>query len=563
MRALVVTFSIFLFNFCVGQTGSNQPFTWPFRNIETPPALISFSNKLEINNKGGHLQGVQVIQNNRGKYALLTGSSNTCSYYVVVKLGDKNEVISVNKLMDYPFKHAGGFQVFQNYMAVGIEDNHAKDKSRVCIYDISDPEKPPVIPIATIERTGEAFRSTAGCVGITEYKNKALVMVGDWDTRHIDFYECDFDEIGDKQFELIHSIDTEAVSKESWIDKNWWPYQNINSFSFNDTLYFIGLGQNSQFENVADLYHLREDSLGSFSMVKTASTIFYGEEETSFKAGAGIEWGEDKKLRVVSCGYNIEGISYLNFFEGREEEILVLPGHAHNDYEHDRPLFEALGCHFKSIEADVFSVGDSLFVAHDFDQIKPGRTLRQLYLDPLKHRIQQNNGSVYGNGEELILLIDIKDDGLKTYQLLHKILEEYKTCLTIFEDGIKKQGALQIVISGNRPADYMQSQNVRYAGYDGRLENLESEFSPSFMPLVSDNWKKHFSWEGNGKMPEEERLRLRELAEKAEHKGYLLRFWGTPVQTPEQNVWKELKDAGVGLIGTDDIKGLKVFLTQR
>ncbi len=84
--------------------------------------------------------------------------------------------------------------------------------------------------------------------------------------------------------------------------------------------------------------------------------------------------------------------------------------HSHNDYEHEHPLFDALGCNFKSIEADVYSVGDSLFVAHDFDKIKPGHTLRTLYLEPLKKQIQKNNGSVYGNGEEVILFIDIKDN---------------------------------------------------------------------------------------------------------------------------------------------------------
>ena len=76
--------------------------------------------------------------------------------------------------------------------------------------------------------------------------------------------------------------------------------------------------------------------------------------------------------------------------------------HSHNDYEHQNPLFDALSYNFKSIEADVYAVGDSLFVAHDFDEIKPGLTLRKLYLEPLKNELSKNNGSVYGDGEELI-----------------------------------------------------------------------------------------------------------------------------------------------------------------
>ena len=59
------------------------------------------------------------------------------------------------------------------------------------------------------------------------------------------------------------------------------------------------------------------------------------------------------------------------------------PAHAHNDYLHERPLYEALENSFRSIEADVFSRGDSLYVAHNRSDIRPGKTLRALYLDPL------------------------------------------------------------------------------------------------------------------------------------------------------------------------------------
>lgn len=241
--------------------------------------------------------------------------------------------------------------------------------------------------------------------------------------------------------------------------------------------------------------------------------------------------------------------------------VPLLNGHAHNDYEHDRPLFDALQYRFKSIEADVYSIGDSLFVAHDFDQIEPGRTLRQLYLEPLKKEISKNGGSVYGNGEEVILFIDIKDDGLKTYRLLHQILEDFQSNVSVFKGGKKEEGALLVVVSGNRPFDLMKSQEIRYAAFDGRLENLNSEISPLLMPVVSDNWSKYFTWNGIGKIPTEERELLHEYAEKARNKGYLLRFWGTPSQTPGQRtaVWKELKAAEVGLIGVDHLESFYLF----
>lgn len=245
-----------------------------------------------------------------------------------------------------------------------------------------------------------------------------------------------------------------------------------------------------------------------------------------------------------------------------QDQIKVLPAHSHNDYEHNRPLFDALDCKFKSFEADIYSAGDSLFVAHDFEKIKPGRTLCRLYLEPLKNEIIKNNGSVYGNGEEVILFIDIKDDGLKTYRLLHEILSKYKSDLTFFENGLKKQGKILVVVSGNRPLEFMQSQTIRFAGYDGRLSDIDSGISPDFMPVVSDNWNNFFTWDGTGKISEKEKIKLKSFAEKAKNNGYLLRFWATPNQTAEQRtaIWNELKSAGVGLIGADELKELQYFL---
>jgi hypothetical protein len=242
-----------------------------------------------------------------------------------------------------------------------------------------------------------------------------------------------------------------------------------------------------------------------------------------------------------------------------------IPAHAHNDYNHRRPLLDALDCKFKSIEADVFSVGDSLFVAHDFDKIKPGRTLRELYLNPLKDIVAKNNGSVYGDSEELILLVDIKNDGLTTYKLLHQILEGYKEILTSYHSGTKKPGAVTVIVSGNRPKEYMLKQENRYAGYDGRIPDLESGMDASFMPLVSDNWNKYFKWKGKGEMPVAEKDKLHQFAKMARQNGYLLRFWANPDRPgPERiAVWNELKNAHVNLIGTDDLKGLQsMFLKQ-
>src|SRR5438552_6105912 len=87
--------------------------------------------------------------------------------------------------------------------------------------------------------------------------------------------------------------------------------------------------------------------------------------------------------------------------------VPLIHTHAHNDYEHKRPLFDALDHGFCSVEADIFLVEGQLLVAHNRSQTKPERTLQSLYLDPLRARVKKNAGRVYPAGPEVTLLIDI------------------------------------------------------------------------------------------------------------------------------------------------------------
>src|SRR5512138_1200419 len=78
--------------------------------------------------------------------------------------------------------------------------------------------------------------------------------------------------------------------------------------------------------------------------------------------------------------------------------------HAHNDYEHARPLLDALEHGFCSVEADVWLIDGQLLVAHDLKDVKPERTLQALYLDPLRARVARNAGKVFRDGPPCTLL---------------------------------------------------------------------------------------------------------------------------------------------------------------
>jgi len=231
--------------------------------------------------------------------------------------------------------------------------------------------------------------------------------------------------------------------------------------------------------------------------------------------------------------------------------------HAHNDYEHKRPLFDALECGFCSVEADIWLVDGKLLVAHDRNQVKPERTLQSLYLDPLRERARRNGGRVYLSGPEVILLVDVKSDAEPTYSALREVLKEYSDLLTVFRSGSTATNAVTVIISGNRDRNRMEKETVRYAALDGRLEDLESNASSHFIPLVSESWSKLFKWRGAGAMPKEEKEELAQTVMKSHAQGRRIRFWATPDRA---EVWKELLDAGVDLLNADDLAGLQKFL---
>lgn len=249
----------------------------------------------------------------------------------------------------------------------------------------------------------------------------------------------------------------------------------------------------------------------------------------------------------------------------------LLKAHAHNDYKHDRPLYDALDHGFASVEADIHLVDGRLYVAHDSDEIKPNRTLRSLYLEPLKRRIIQNavlgtpyGGRVYPNGPQFTLFIDIKTEAVATYKVLSEMLAEYESIFTTFDSNGRTDKAVIAIVSGNRPRELMKSQPIRYAGYDGRLVDLKSDDPATLIPVISDNWTKHFSFNGAGSMPDEERQKLKEIVETAHQKGQRIRFWATPDKPSpaRQTLWRELLSNGVDLLNTDDLRGLQQFLLQ-
>jgi hypothetical protein len=236
-------------------------------------------------------------------------------------------------------------------------------------------------------------------------------------------------------------------------------------------------------------------------------------------------------------------------------------GHAHNDYEHGDPLFDALDAGLTSVEVDVWAVDGELLVAHTRDEVDPTRTLASLYLDPLAQRFGARPGRT--STPEVQLLVDIKSDPSRTLPLLRAQLADHAEMLTRYQGCAARPGPVEVVVSGGgvRPTA-PTSGAVAYFGYD-----LQPERTPdprpreSITPMVSARWETYFTWDGDGRMPGAERARLEAMVRAAHDAGSAVRFYDTPDArgAARDALWRELVAAGVDYISTDDLAGFATF----
>ncbi len=248
--------------------------------------------------------------------------------------------------------------------------------------------------------------------------------------------------------------------------------------------------------------------------------------------------------------------------------------HAHNDYEHDRPLLDALDQGFTSVEADVYVAplpagtpgaltGETgLYVAHDPHEIRPENTLAALYLEPLKARAAENGGCILKDCAPFHILIDAKTEGETTYAAIEAELAKYDALFTKYENGGMRPGAVTATLSGNRPLATMKAAMSRYTFYDGRFSDLDSAEPITLIPLISDSWTTHFGWDGNGPMPASQKTKLIDAIGKSHAKGRRVRLYNVPdaAGNARENIWKELLAADQDQINTDDLAGLRAFL---
>jgi glycerophosphoryl diester phosphodiesterase len=227
--------------------------------------------------------------------------------------------------------------------------------------------------------------------------------------------------------------------------------------------------------------------------------------------------------------------------------------HAHNDYEHQRPLYDALQNGFTSVEADVHLQDGRLLVSHD----RPGNnapTLERLYLAPLDSLLKVNNGNIYKGYEKLFyLMIDCKTEG-ETYEVIRTAVARHPGLICS-----PTHCPVRIYLSGNRPLSRMLRDGYSGLGIDGRPEDVGKGYSSEIMPVISDHYGNWSKWKATGPALPEELGKIKDLATRVHAEGKKLRLWAIP---DNEVAWKALLDAGVDFINTDRLPALNEYLAR-
>ncbi len=284
--------------------------------------------------------------------------------------------------------------------------------------------------------------------------------------------------------------------------------------------------------------------------------------DKSIYIGMGIPLVQNKRKISVKKIFNALVVTvFIVIASGCDSRWQVIPGHAHNDYENEIPLWDAIDNGFISVEVDVYLIEDQLYVSHYVPyQLDSAKTLQALYLDPLSDHISNNGGFVYPGYTNLFyLMVDFKTAAIPTYKKLKVILSDYRSIISVVENGIEQAGPVKIIISGNRPIEEVLRDEPKMTGLDGRLNDLDKNIPAYIMPVVSDNYLNYFVWTGHGKMSDSESQKLKNLVQITHAQNKHLRLWAAP---DHPNAWKLLLDHGVDLISTDRLSEFRKFMAE-
>lgn len=284
--------------------------------------------------------------------------------------------------------------------------------------------------------------------------------------------------------------------------------------------------------------------------------------------------------------------------------------HSHNDYWRREPLYQAIRVGCTGVESDVWHFDDELYVAHTVSGICQERTLKSLYLDPLRDILNRQNqlpeflgpldrvlNGVFDTQpmQSLVLLIDFKNDPGAIWRRLESHLTYFrdKQYLTHFNGTSIVQGPLTIVASGQAPFSHVvQSSTYRDVFYDAPLDVMASLpptgepplplshsvtatkgpavidvphdqqspaiYSPANSYYASVSFVRSIGYPWHSALSQTQLDLLRKQIRGAHSRGLKVRYWGIPAWPVglRNYLWRVLVREGVDYLSVDDVDAI-------
>jgi hypothetical protein len=279
--------------------------------------------------RGGHLQGIQMRFDAAGKrhLAFLSHDSLSVGYLVIVEFpadsSAEGRVIHVHHFpsdgRSPPLRHAGGFQLAGDVLAVGLEDNQLKTRSEIQFWNMAGPNMPTQFTHLTVYRSGVPKDMTAGAVGLVRRENDHLLAVGNWDSRAIDLYRSNGKQLDDSgcRFEFHTRWRDDRADKSNWKpDSAFAAHQAINLVADSSgTIFLIAFATDSAGKNVVDLFSLDMSQKPEGLLRKLASKPVQLQAGSNFRAAGGA-WNHDGSVSILAGPHELGTQTLLNIARG-------------------------------------------------------------------------------------------------------------------------------------------------------------------------------------------------------------------------------------------------------
>ncbi|REK11176.1 MAG: hypothetical protein DWQ37_14685 [Planctomycetota bacterium] len=274
--------------------------------------------------RGGHIQGIQWRRDFTAgrQWAFLSHDSQTVGYLVVaefpLELPAEGRVIHVLRYpsdgKQPPLRHAGGIQVVDEVLVVGVEDNQDKTRSEIQFWSVATPILPAPLEHLTIPRSGAPKDKTAGGVGLVAHAGGHVVAVANWDSRAVDFYTSNGKPLADKEcrFSFTKRWQDASAEKVHWQpDRSFGSYQAVNLVAdTDDKVYLIGFDTAFPNSDLVELFAVDLAQPAARLLQKVASHRVELEADNHFRSGGGI-WIDEGRLAWLATPRNVSATTRI------------------------------------------------------------------------------------------------------------------------------------------------------------------------------------------------------------------------------------------------------------